>query len=173
MTDSKIKLCATDKEVFDVLMSGKRRFAEPTLLALARDRGVFYSAGESREKLASNLSLLPFGYNELAALLQNAQGARAEKVTHVTLGIELSIDQIKSVVSQYTSQAPSDERVVHHQSGEKNVTVDVQYSEIDYSKTRLVQRREREAEIEFIVEDGQTTIRMPANEKAKEITASF
>jgi hypothetical protein len=47
--------------------------------------------------------------------------------------------------------------------------VQVQYSEFDYAKTRLLQRRQREADIRFIVESDKTTIRMPANAKAREI----
>lgn len=169
MTDPQ-HACATDKEIFDVLMGAKNRFTESVLLDIAKTRGIFYSGHDSRMSLASSISLLPHGFRNLMSLLQQREtGTRGERVTHVSLQQAVDIDRIKEIALQYQSDAPHGEKVVCIPQGNNAFTVSVQYSEIDYSKTRLIQRREKEADIEFTVEGERTTIRMPANDKAMSI----
>ncbi|MBI5250743.1 MAG: hypothetical protein HY912_14730 [Desulfomonile tiedjei] len=140
------------------------------MLELAKDRGIFYSPRDSRETLANNLSLLPQDYHDLNLILdQREHSGRAEKLTSIVLNTQLSIDEIKEVSDDYREQAPGDEKVITHQDGTNKYLVTVQYSEIDYSKNRLVQRRPKQAGIEFIIEGDKTIVRMPANAKAKEI----
>ena len=81
----------------------------------------------------------------------------------------LTIDDVKDVSKEYTEQAPSDEKIISNKEGANKYNVNIEYSEVDFSKTRLLQRRHKEAEIEFIIEGDKTIIRMPANDKAKDI----
>lgn len=162
--------CATDKEIFDVLMGAKQRFPETALLDIAKQRGIFYSGRDNRESLASNISLLPHGLRNLLALMEHREVAsRSERLMHICLPEELDIDRIKEIALQYQADAPPGEKVECVPQGKNGFNVSVHYTEIDYSKTRLIQRKEKEAEIEFIVEGGKTTIRMPANDKASAI----
>lgn len=162
--------CATDKEIYDVLLSSKVRITSAVMLEWAKDRGIFYSPNDSRETLAHNLSLLPQDYYDLDIILERrAHSGRAEKLTPVILDIPLTIEDLKAVASDYKEHASSDEKVITHQKGIDKYIVKVQYSEIDYSKTRLIQRRQKEADIEFIVQEEKTVVRMPANAKAQEI----
>lgn len=164
------KICATDQELYDVLMGTKRRFPVTYLLELGRERGIFYSSDESRESIASALSVLPWSFRQVAALLQHRETmSRPERATHVSLGIPANMQLIKAVANAYKDQKLPGDDVQVQQRGPKNFVMTVRYSEIDHSKTRLVQRREKEAEIEFILGDDETTVRMPANEKATEI----
>jgi hypothetical protein len=166
--------CATDKELFDVLMSAKQKISATVVLGLARDRGIFYSPKDARETLVNSLSLLPHDYHDLNIILDNREHAgRAEKLTSVTLNVALTIEEIKEVVKEYTSESPPDELVSSHAKSTNQYIVDVKYSDIDYSKTRLVQRTPKEAGIEFHVEGDKTVIRMPANAKAKEIVGKL
>ena len=57
--------------------------------------------------------------------------------------------------------------------GPDKFVVQVNYSELDYGKTRLLQRRNREADIRIVTEGDVTTIRMQSNERAKAIVASL
>ena len=162
--------CATDKEIFDVLMSSKQRISAPVLLELAKDRGIFYSAQDTREMLVHRLSLLTHDYNDLTIILdQREQAGRSEKLTSVTLNTALTIEEIKEVANEYIAESPSDEKVRAHQRGADQYVVNVQYSDVNYSKTRLVQRTPKEAGIEFHIEDGKTIIRMPSNAKARQV----
>jgi hypothetical protein len=53
--------------------------------------------------------------------------------------------------------------------GTTKFAVNVEYEEVDFSKTRLRQRQRRKASIEFNVRDGETTVTYPANEKVRNI----
>jgi hypothetical protein len=170
MPKSNLLYCATDKEIYDVLMSAKQRITSSIILELAKDRGIFYASKDSRESLVNSLSLLPHDYYDLNIILDHREHAgRAEKVTSVTLKTALTIEEIRNVVREYIDESPSDEKVNCHGKGTDQFIVNVKYSDIDYGKNRLVQRTPKEAAIEFNVEDDKTVIRMPANLKAKEI----
>jgi hypothetical protein len=48
MIKNTLQYCATDKEIHDALMSAKQKIGEKVLLELAKDRGIFYSAKDTR-----------------------------------------------------------------------------------------------------------------------------
>jgi hypothetical protein len=161
--------CATDKEIFDLLLSGKRRMSEAKMRQLAQQRGIFYSDKDSREKLADNLSMLPHGFHEVTVLIEHGEViTRSEKTTSVVLpAVEMS--EIKDICGLLVASADVGDKVTAFQRGAEAYEVHVGYSEIDYSKTRLIQRRQREANIEFELQAGKTVVRFPATPKANEI----
>jgi hypothetical protein len=103
----------TDKEIYDLLGSGRKQFT-PTLLAeLGRARGMFLSVEEDRFELIDKLSSLTYGYkqmNDLQSLSEHA--TRGEKTTSVRLTTHLSAEDIKSVAQAYREQSPPDEKIV-------------------------------------------------------------
>lgn len=170
MINNTLQYCATDKEIYDALMSAKQKISEKVLLELAKDRGIFFSPKDSREDLISAISLLPHDYHDLNTLLeQREHQGRQEKLTSVTLPEALTIEEIKEVLKEYTADSPPDEKVTHHAKGNDQVVATVKYSDIDYGKTRLIQRTPKEAGIEFHIENNKTVIRMPANDRIKGI----
>ncbi|MBS3021651.1 hypothetical protein DJFAAGMI_04425 [Comamonas sp. PE63] len=170
MINSTLQYCATDKEIYDALMSAKQKISEKVLLELAKDRGIFFSPKDSREDLIGAISLLPHDYHDLNTLLeQREHQGRQEKLTSVTLPEALTIEEIKEVLKEYTADSPPDEKVTHHAKGNDQVVATVKYSDIDYGKTRLIQRTPKEAGIEFHIENNKTVIRMPANDRVKGI----
>ncbi|MFX3543079.1 hypothetical protein [Ralstonia mannitolilytica] len=151
-------------------MSAKQKINEKVILELAKDRGIFYSPKDSREDLISAISLLPQDFHDLNTLLEQREHAgRPEKLTSVILPAVLTVEEIKEVIKEYTAESPSDERVTHHAKGGDQVVANIKYSDIDYGKTRLVQRTPKEAGIEFHIEADRTIIRMPANDRVKGI----
>lgn len=174
MVKNNLLYCATDKEIYDVLMSAKQRINSGVVLELAKDRKIFYSPLDSREDLIHQLSLLPHGYHELNVILEQREHAgRAEKITSVTLNADLTVDELKEIAKEYVKDSPEDEKVTTFTKGGDKVFVNVRYSDVDYGKTRLVQRTPKEAGIEFHVEEGKTVVRMPANAKAKEVLSKL
>jgi len=168
MIKNSLQYCATDKEIFDALMSARQKINEKVLLELSKDRGIFYSSSDSRDHLISVISLLPHDYHDLNTLLEQREHAgRQEKLTSVTLPTKLTTEEIKEVLKEYTGESPEDEKVTYHTKGASQVVANVRYSEIDYGKTRLVQRTPKEGSIEFHVEAGKTVVRMPANDRIK------
>jgi hypothetical protein len=168
MIKNTLQYCATDKEIFDALMSAKQKINEKILLELARDRNIFYSSLDSRDHLISTISLLPHDYHDLNTLLEQREHAgRQEKLTSVILPVQLTADEIKEVLKEYAGESPEDEKVTYHTKGINQVIANIRYSEVDYGKTRLVQRTPKEGGIEFHVEAGKTVVRMPANDRVK------
>jgi hypothetical protein len=160
----------TDKEIYDLLGSGRKQFT-PTLLAeLGRARGMFLSVEEDRFELIDKLSSLTYGYkqmNDLQSLSEHA--TRGEKTTSVRLTTHLSAEDIKSVAQAYREQSPPDEKIVTYSPSADKYSVNVTYTETDFSKTRLRQRQKRETKIEFDIADNEVVVRYGGNAKAQEI----
>lgn len=168
MSKNALQYCATDKEIYDALMSAKQKINDKVLLELAKDRGIFYSAKDSRDDLVSTISLLPHDYHDLNTLLeQREHSGRQEKLTSVTLPTALTVEGIREVLREYIEESPEDERVTQQVKDGNQVVANIKYSDVDYGKTRLVQRTPKEALIEFHVSADKTVIRMPANDRVK------
>lgn len=169
MSDKKNPLffCATDKEVYDVLMSGKQRLTDGVLLELAKDRGIFYSPEEDRDELSEIMSLLPHDFYDLQVLLaRREQKARGEKIQSVVLKGVLTVDEIRMVAKEFEDNPPPDE-VVKVGVTDGKVNINVEYPELNYGKSRLMQRVVKEANIEFEIGAESTTLRFPANAKGQ------
>jgi hypothetical protein len=161
---------ATDKDIFDLLASAKQKLTENVLREIARERGIFYSPNDSRESLAETLSLLPFTLNELVELMNRRETSRRnEKTTTITLDAKIEADDIKAVISEYQEEVGPTEKVNSHFKGANEVVLNVEYDEMDYSRTRLIQRQRHDATIQFVQQDGKTVVRLPASEKSQRI----
>jgi hypothetical protein len=163
--------CATDKEIYDALASTPLHFSESTLLGLAKKRGIFYSPVSDRMQLCSDISLLIFGFNEVAHIeAEFEKSARTEKKTFKNLKAALTLEEFRTIADQYQAEAEKEgDAVSCHNVGTTQFGVSVEYEEVDFSKTRLRQRQRRKASIEFKVQDGETMISYPANEKVRHI----
>src|ERR1035437_2242854 len=169
MPKEQLLYCATDKEIYDLLIASKQSITEGILLSIARERGIFYALRETREVFIGNLSLLPYGYADLNLILDHRVTIqRTEKRTSITFNASLNMEDIKAVCAEYRDTT-KDEKVTTQQDGTNKFTATINYSELDYSKTRLLQRRDKEADIEFFVKDNETTVRLPSNPKARAV----
>ncbi|TPJ17889.1 hypothetical protein FJW04_10215 [Mesorhizobium sp. B2-7-3] len=173
MTDKLPFLSANDKDIFDLLMSSRGRMSEAVLHSISIGRGIIYSIKTTRERLASDIASLPHDYLSLSKLIERReQQARQEKRTYVDIPAVLTHEEINQIVRSYKSEVAGEE-ITTQQRRVSNVNVNVTYDEIDYSKTRLIQRQRRDAGIEFVIGDEGTTIRMPSTEKARGIVDKF
>lgn len=174
MLKPRLLYCATDKELFDVLMSSKQHFGERILLSLARRRGILYSRSDDRVDLADKLSVMTYGFHEIRAIQDEFERAgRGEKTTSFRINMVLTVAEIKEIADEYRDAADDEEKVVTRSVGQAGVAVDLKYTETDFSKTRLRQRQEREAHIEFKIEQGHTVVTLPATEKARQTVAAL
>lgn len=169
-TTSRRLFTATDKELFDFLMGSRQQITETAMLASAKERGIFYSHNDTRETLANNLSLLPYDYDSLDNILGRREAtARTEKLTSIRLNTKITIEDIKAACADYQTANSADEKVTITPHGPDRCTTKVKYTELDYTKTRFLQRRDKEANIEFHIDDDRTTVRIPAIPKAHDI----
>jgi hypothetical protein len=174
MIDKLKFVCASDKDIFDLLMSARHRLSENVLLHLALERGIIYSAKTDRDRLASDLSLLPHDYKSISKMIERReQASRAEKRAFAVLPYELSKDEIAQVVESFKNNDGKNDVVTTQMRRADGIYMNVEYHEVDYSKTRLIQRQKRDAGIEVVAENGKTVIRMPATEKARDIVAGL
>lgn len=165
---------ATDKDIFDLLASAKQKLTENVLREIARERGIFYSPNDSRDALADALSLLPFTLNELVELMDRRETSRRnEKTTTVTLDAQIDSDDIKVAIQGYQEEVGATEKVNSHLKGANEVVLNVEYDEMDYSRTRLIQRQRHDATIQFVQQDGKTVVRLPASEKSQRIVENL
>jgi hypothetical protein len=170
MTDSLPFLYATEKDIFDLLMSAKGKMSESALHAIAAQRGIFYSKKTQRHRLAADIALLPHDYSSLKKMIEKREShGRNEKRTYVELPVALTNDDISEILKRYAREVEGEETVTTQRRRAHDVYVNVAYDEIDYSKTRLIQRQRKDAGIEFVIGENSTTIRMPATERARSI----
>jgi hypothetical protein len=162
--------CATDKEIHDLYKSGKRRITESVLLELAKDRGIFFSPSATRDELIDKLSALTHDYYDVAGVIdKRTPQTKREKTTSVSLEIQLNTEELKSAVAKYQKKVVSTEKVTSLKRGANKLVMQLDYNEYDYSRTRLIQRQPKEATLEFVTEGDVTTVRMPANAKARSV----
>jgi len=160
---------ATNKEIHDLLFSAKQKVTEGVLHELLRDRGIFCSPQDTRERLIDQLSMLPHDYADVCGILERRETSkRGEKTATVTLDISLTADELKEVVADY-QKVEVREEVRSYKKSESEFVMNVEYSDFDYSKTRLLQRIDHEAAIQFAQVGGRTQIRIPATDKARSI----
>lgn len=170
MIDKVQKLFASDKEIYDVLASSKRRMTHGQLLELARDRGIFISEEASREDLVDYLATLPHDFFDVEGLLEQAgPSKRAERTTFIEFSGQVTSEDIAEALAEYQREFESHEETTIHPPRPHAVTANVKYSEFDYSRTALLQRQEKDADLEFRIENERVTVRMPATDKAREI----
>src|SRR5579875_1996100 len=160
---------ATDSEIHDLLISQRQQFTIGVLLELGRARNLFYSREEERDDLVKRLSLLTYGFNQVAELQKfNDLGARSESSTTIRLKGEFTDTDVRAVVDEYRNQVAETGamQIVTGSPGKGKVTVDVKYTETDFSKTRLRQRRKREANIDIDISPDGLTVTLPVNSTA-------
>lgn len=166
--------CVTDKELYDALMSSKQQFNVGALLELARRRGVLLSSNDDRAALADRLSVMVFGCEDIQAIQAVFETAgRGEKTTSFRINTALNSDDLKQIGEDYRSSIGEEEKVVTRPLGSAGYAIDLEYTEIDFSKTRLRQRQTKEAHIEFQIEGDHTVVTLPANEKARQAAQSI
>lgn len=167
-------LSANDSDIYDLLISGRQKLTASVLRELARDRGIFYSPEDTREELADRLSLLPHDFHDIAGIVQKREPAhRREKTTFIRLGSQLSVEEMKGAAATYAEAAGVNENVTHRPKGGTGYLVNISYDEFNHTRTRLLQRERHEADIEFLVVNGQTVVRLPATDKAKRVVTAI
>jgi hypothetical protein len=167
--------CATDKKIYDALASSPQLFSAASLLGLGKARGIFYSPQTERMRLCSDISLLGFGFDEIAGIQgEFEKSSRSEKKTFKSLKTELSLDEFRAIAAQYKAEVEEEgENVSWTNNGTTEFSLNVKYDEVDFSKTRLRQRQHREAALEFKVRNGETVLIYPSNEKVNLIVESI
>lgn len=140
---------ASDKNVFDAL--NQHKVDTPTVVKLFQRRNIVVSKKTSREELAKYFSTLTHDYydhKEIAARLGVA--VRRERTTSMDVSGVGDTDELQGVVEQLKKELETSGDTVQVSRDGDNISVRVQYSEIDYKRSEFSQVQIRDGTIEFV-----------------------
>jgi hypothetical protein len=162
---------ATEKDIFDILISTKRKITRGILFDICINRGILISPEEERDDIIEYISMLPHDYIDLSVLMDIARvNTRSERKASMEVNTELQSKDINKVINAIKKSREKYGEVYNVISESNNKsTIKVEYTVVDYGMTRLRQRVEKEGCIEVIKENGRTKIRHPANDKMQEL----
>ncbi len=171
-------LFLNDRDIYDGLMSAKQQITPKMLREFFLEKGVFLSGQLSREKLIHYISMLNLDYHDIQFLIEQlTPPSRKEKVRFVDLDCEVSSEEIREYVEEVKEERSDSCRESYQpyvSQGSGRVIVNVEYDEIDLSKTRLRQVKHKDATIEIEpLEDNKVRIRFPDNSRAEDIALSI
>lgn len=163
-------LSADDSDIFDLLISARRKMTTSALLEIARDRGIFYSSLDSREEIARSISILPHAYDDIYSIVHRRDTVRRrEKTTSKKMKAQTNEKDIVEAINEYKKKHDHCEDITFKKFKGK-VVLEVTYNQVNYSKTKLLQREEHKSTIELSYGD-ETLVRFPANDKSKDIVS--
>ncbi len=159
----------SDKELYEGFVSAKKQLSDIGLRKLAAQRGILYAGNATREQLCDWLSVLTYDYhaiNEIADLLSHGQ--RRVRCTRSSLVMDTPPEpsMVALVLDKLRDAYASSETGILKISrdSEEAMSVHMQYTETDLSRTTLHQKQERTAEFQIVVNDDEITIRAPSTD---------
>jgi len=166
---------ADDKDIFDLLIAARQKLTSQKLVEFARRRGLFLSIEDERDELIEKISLLPMGWKDLNELIVATDTVdRTERVTSRQLFGVKEFQDIEAAVGLLVETRENRGEVYKPQKVGNHLRVTVCYSELDTSRTRLVQRTQREFVLEFEAQTtGTIVVRHQDQPRAEEVVAEL
>ncbi len=155
------KYYADDKDVHDILSSPK--LSTKALIALCRERGIFLSEEAPREELVHYASKLPFSWTQIQQVMGAVQREdKEEKITTCKIAVEATVDEVRQAIEQVRDirKEPRSEQYSITQGRDGKIKIKVNYTEPDFQRARLIQRRQK---------GDQYEVRHSQNERTDEI----
>lgn len=154
---------ATDKNIFDAL--NQRKVDNDTIMRLFEERNIVVSPKTPREDLARYFARLAHDFEDhrrIAARLGIV--ARRERITAMEVAGVNESDALTLAVNKLKDEHESLGDVVQVTRDGENVTVTLEYSTVDYSRTEMSQVQRRDGIIEFVKTGDGYTVRSTQNE---------
>lgn len=162
---------ATDKDIYDLLLSSKLKLTDKIIREFALERGIIFSPDDDKRYMAESLSITPFSYHDIKFLIEKGTiNSRQEKLTSTTIkeakDSEITPLECKKLLNQMNSH---EESIVSHINKNNELEVTVRYIDIDYSKTALLQKQKKQFKINISKNNNELRLLAPANDKSNEI----
>lgn len=154
---------ASDKNVFDAL--NQHKVDTPTVVKLFQRRNIVVSKKTPRDDLAKYFSTLTHDYydhKEIAGRLGVA--VRRERTTSMDVAGVGDTDELHGVVEQLKKEMEANGDTVQVKRDGDNITIRVQYSEVDYKRSEFSQVQVRDGSIEFVKSDTGYVVRNTQND---------
>lgn len=158
-----------DKDIYDFLDSQTR--SNDHLMTYLRNRGIFVSKNEPKEDLQRYVSLLYFDWRSAVQLVNMIDLRETEdKLANRKVSIPSTQEHLDEALRRVQNMRQVPNREVYQlRRTETGIIVDVKYIDVDTSKSRVLQKRERELEIRIDDNNGELSIRHTDCAKAKSI----
>lgn len=154
---------ATDKNVFDAL--NLHKIDSPTVMDLFKGRNIIIGKKNSREELARYFSRLTHDYYDHKTIANRlGVSPRRERVTSMDIVTEEGFDDIKVAIEEYKKELEDSGEVVQVTRDGDSLSLNIQYSTMDYKKNEFSQVQVRDGTIEFVKTDNGFTVRNTENE---------
>ncbi|MCJ2038808.1 hypothetical protein MKK55_07540 [Methylobacterium sp. J-059] len=116
------------------------------------------------------MASLPHDFHDVAGLIQKGEYVRnSDRTAFIDIDLALTSAEIKSAIEAYQNSVGLSEKVSTPISTASRVNMNLEYDEIDYSRTRLIQRQKKHADFVFDTSDAITRVRFPATDKARNV----
>ena len=159
-----------DKDIYDFLDS-QTRSIEP-IASFLRSRYVFVSKEDDKEHLQVYSSLLYFDWPSANKLVDTVNIREVEqKVCHSKICVDTGIEVVKSAIQAVKDGRDCSKREVYQirQNSNDTIEIDVTYLDIDTSKTRVLQKREKDLQIVASKNGEEWCFRYTDNDRSKTI----
>lgn len=164
---------ADDRDIYDLIMSSVKYYSNSTLISIAKKRGILLSHEDDRQELAKRLSSMSYNWDEISELLTQTESPdRREMVTSSTHISDATLEDMQEIVKKVAASRElfQDEIYSHKFYNNGNLLrLKVTYTEPDYSKNRMIQRRMKIITMDIQRKDGDLYIRREANDRSEKI----
>lgn len=163
---------ATDKNVFDAL--NLHKIDTSTVIKLFQRRNILVSKKTQREELAKYFSRLSHDYYDhqnIAARLGVI--SRRERITSMDVIGTGETDDLHHAMSQLKQEVENQGDVIQVTRNGDNISIHIQYSEIDYKRSEFSQVQVRDGTIEFVKSEDGFIIRNTQNEYLNDLRDSL
>ncbi|HDL8392393.1 TPA: hypothetical protein PXR23_004051, partial [Yersinia enterocolitica] len=161
---------ATEKNIYDALHH--KRITTSILSDILLRKGIILCEETTKEELIEEVCRLPHCYEDLQSLKELVQKYdQRESLTKVTLNTETTQNDLKKAIDIVKKIYATDKNgsISLNANKDGSILIDLNYQDIDLSKTELRQIDNRNVSIEFKLDDDKVNIRMPQTAKAREV----
>ena len=171
-----------DKDVFDVLMSEKRRVSQDSLVRFLRRKGIIVSRTADRKSLCEYVATWFRYYQDLESLSLCEQRTResarfaTEEILPVPDNKDISSDKVQSAVQSLQSVISGQGQTLVMESTDGEGTMNLIWTRdvIDFSRTPLRQRVRRTDQIQIRrMGYGTVVLRTPVDEGCEPLREAF
>ncbi|OUR74279.1 hypothetical protein A9Q78_01365 [Methylophaga sp. 41_12_T18] len=163
---------ATDKNVFDAL--NQHKVDNPTILKLFERRNIIVGKKTPREELAKYFARLTHDYYDHQDIAKRLGiTTRRERLTSLDLKGLNDKSDIQAPIDQLKAELESTGNVIQVSGDADNVTINIQYSTIDYKLSELSQVQAKDGTIEFEKTPEGYIIRNTDNEHMNDLRESL
>ncbi len=161
-----------DKDIADVLSNP--RFGERSLLRLAQSIGIVFNSSEPKSALVSYLSRVPLDWKQLQVVAKALETPEREERRGVTrLEQDLSSEQIEQAIERVRTSRAGNREDFKVEKLDGRLVLKGRYIEIDHSRTKALQREEKEYSVEIDPTSAKPNIQFTHSPKAREFVAAL